>query len=201
MKAVLLAAGVGERLQPLTATRPKHLLKVAGKPILQFCFEAVKHAGIKEAIVITHYMGEKIREYFADGAELGLKITYVEQPEILGTGNATGIAEPYLDGDFVLIYGDLLFGIGSIKTVVSKFKAGETAAVMGVVPVDHPESYGIIEQDAECKVKRIIEKPSVGKAPSNLANAGVCCFGRDVFDKIRQFVPRAGEVRAVPWSG
>ena len=102
MKAVLLAAGAGERLQPITATRPKHLIKVGGKPILQFCLEAVKKAGIDEAIVVTHYMGEAIRGYFGDGAKLGLKITYVEQPKILGTGNAAGVAEPYLDGDFVL---------------------------------------------------------------------------------------------------
>ena len=186
MKAVLLAAGAGERLLPLTATRPKHLLKVAGKPILQFCLEAVKHAGIEEAIVITHYMGEAIRSFFGDGANLGLKIAYIDQPEILGTGNAASIAEPYLDGDFVLIYGDLLFGIGSIKKVISKFKPGETAGVMGVVAVNHPENYGIIEQTAEGKVKRILEKPPVGKAPSNLANAGVYCFGKDIFEKICQ---------------
>jgi UDP-N-acetylglucosamine diphosphorylase/glucosamine-1-phosphate N-acetyltransferase len=186
MKAVLLAAGAGERLQPLTTTRPKHLLKVAGKPILQYCIEAAKHAGIDEAIVVTHYMGEAIRGYFGDGSRLGIKITYVEQPEILGTGNATSIAEPYIDGDFVLIYGDLLFGMEVVKTVVSKFKVGETTAVMGVVPVDQPESYGIIKQDGAGKVKQIVEKPAPGKAPSNLANAGVYCFSKDVFDKIRQ---------------
>lgn len=186
MKAVLLAAGAGERLLPLTATRPKHLLKVAGKPILQYCLEAVKHAGITEAVVITHYMSESIRGYFGDGKEYGLKITYVEQPKILGTGNAAGVAEPYLDGDFVLIYGDLLFGREAVKDVLSKFKSGETAAVMGVVPVDHPESYGIIEKAADGKVKRIIEKPAPGKAPSNLANAGVYVFSKNVFDKIKQ---------------
>ncbi len=161
-------------------------MKVAGKPILQFCLESVKKAGINEAIVITHYMGEAIRSYFGDGSFIGLKITYVEQPQILGTGNAAGVAEPYLDGDFVLIYGDLLFGVDAVKDVVSKFKAGETAAVMGVVPVEFPENYGIIEQDAEGKVKRIVEKPEIGKAPSNLANAGVYCFSRDVFGKISQ---------------
>jgi UDP-N-acetylglucosamine diphosphorylase / glucose-1-phosphate thymidylyltransferase / UDP-N-acetylgalactosamine diphosphorylase / glucosamine-1-phosphate N-acetyltransferase / galactosamine-1-phosphate N-acetyltransferase len=186
MKAVLLAAGAGERLQPLTATRPKHLLKVGGKSILQFCLEAVKYAGIDEAIVVTHYMGEAIRSYFGDGSALGLKITYVEQPKILGTGNAAGIAEPYLDGDFVLIYGDLLFGQDAVKEVLSKFESGKTAAVMGVVPVDRPENYGIIKQTTDGKVKCIVEKPAQGKAPSNLANAGVYAFDKDVFDKIRQ---------------
>lgn len=186
MKAVLLAAGAGERLQPLTSTRPKHLLKVGGKPILQFCLEAVKRAGIDEAIVVTHYMGEAIQGYFGDGKKMGLKITYVKQPKILGTGNAAGVAEPYLDGDFVLVYGDLLFGQDAVKDVLSKFKRGKTAAVMGVVAVDKPENYGIIEQDAQKHVKRIVEKPAAGKAPSNLANAGVYAFSKEVFDKIRQ---------------
>lgn len=186
MKAVLLAAGAGERLLPLTATRPKHLLKVAGKPILQYCLEAVKAAGISEAVIVTHYMGDAIRSYFGDGSQLGLKVTYVAQPQILGTGNAAGIAEPYVDGDFVLVYGDLLFGQDAVKTVLSKFRSGETAAVVGVVQVDRPENYGIIEHDSQMHVKRIVEKPAPGQAPSNLANAGVYVFSREVFGKIAQ---------------
>ena len=186
MKALLLAAGEGVRLMPITATRPKHLIKVGGKPILQFCLEAVKKAGIDEAVIVTHYMGESIRSYFGDGAKLGLKLSYVEQKAVLGTGNAAEAAEPYVDGDFVLIYGDLLFGQDAVKDVLSQFKSGKTAAVMGVVPVDKPESYGIIEQDKEGKVKRIVEKPVAGKAPSNLANAGVYVFSHDVFSKIKQ---------------
>ena len=156
MKAVLLAAGEGVRLLPITATRPKHLIKVGGKPILQFCLESVKKAGISEAIIVTHYMGEAIRSYFGEGEKLGLKLSYVEQKAILGTGNAAEVAEPYVDGDFVLIYGDLLFGQDSVKDVLAQFKSGKTAAVMGVVPVDKSESYGIIEKDAEGKVKRIV---------------------------------------------
>ena len=186
MKAVLLAAGEGVRLMPITATRPKHLIKVGGKPILQFCLEAVKQAGITEAVIVTHYMGEAIRSYFGDGAKLGLKLSYVEQKAILGTGNAASVAEPYVEGDFVLVYGDLLFGQDTVKQVLAQFKKGKTAAVMGVVPVDKPESYGIIEFDEEKKVKRIVEKPAAGKAPSNLANAGVYAFSKEVFDKIKQ---------------
>jgi bifunctional UDP-N-acetylglucosamine pyrophosphorylase/glucosamine-1-phosphate N-acetyltransferase len=185
VKAVLLAAGAGERLMPITATRPKHLIKIAGKPILQFCLEAVKHAGITEAVIVTHYMGDAIRGYFGDGATFGLKLTYVEQREILGTGNAAETAEQYVEGDFVLIYGDLLFGKEAVTTVLSQFKKGKTAAVMAVVPVDKPENYGIIEQDAEGKVKRIVEKPQAGKAPSNLANAGIYAFSKEVFDKTK----------------
>ncbi len=186
MKAVLLAAGEGVRLQPITATRPKHLIKVGGKPILQFCLESVKNAGINEAIVVTHYMADNIRRYFGDGEKLGLKVSYVEQKAVLGTGNATAAAEPYVDGDFVLVYGDLLFGINAVKETLRLFKHGETSAVVGVVPVDKPESYGIIEFDGKKRVKGIVEKPSAEKAPSNLANAGVYVFSDEVFNKLRQ---------------
>ena len=186
MKAVLLAAGEGVRLLPITATRPKHLIKVGGKPILQFCLEAVKNAGITEAIIVTHYMGDAIRQYFGDGEKLGLRISYVEQKAVLGTGNAASVAEPYVDDDFILVYGDLLFGADAVKNVLQSYKRGKTVAVIGVVPVDKPESYGIIELDEEKKVKRIVEKPVAGKAPSNLANAGVYVLSQEIFDKIKQ---------------
>ena len=186
MKAVLLAAGAGTRLMPLTATRPKHLIKVAGKPILQFCLEAVKNAGIKDAIIVTHYMGEAIRCYFGDGEKLGLNITYVEQKEVLGTGNAAAEAEPYVDADFMLVYGDLLFGLDAVKHVLRSYESGKTPAVVGVVQVDKPESYGIIEQSEQKKVRRIVEKPAANKARSKLANAGVYAFSRDVFDALKQ---------------
>ena len=186
MKAVLLAAGAGERLLPITATRPKHLIKIAGKPILQYCLDAVKLAGISEVIVVTHYMSESIQSYFGDGSKIGLKVTYVEQGKTLGTGNATEVVEPYIDGDFVLIYGDLLFGQNTVNVVLEKFKEGKSAAAMAVVPVDQPENYGIIEQDAQRGVKRLVEKPTAGKVLSNLANAGIYVFSKEVFDEIRR---------------
>ena len=186
MKAVLLAAGEGVRLMPLTSTRPKHLIKIAGKPILQFCLEAIKNAGIKEVIIVTHYMGDLIKTYFENGEKLGLKIIYVEQKAVLGTGNAAMEAEPFVDDDFVLIYGDLLFGLDAVKNVLQLYKHGKTSAVMGVVPVDKPENYGIIEMEEQKRVKSIVEKPAVGKAPSNLANAGVYVFSHDIFSQIKR---------------
>jgi bifunctional UDP-N-acetylglucosamine pyrophosphorylase/glucosamine-1-phosphate N-acetyltransferase len=130
-------------------------------------------------------MGDAIRGYFGDGAAMGLKLTYVEQKAILGTGNAAETAEPYVDGDFVLVYGDLLFGKDAVADVVSKFKAFDAAAVMAVVPVDHPQNYGIIEQTPDGKVKRIVEKPPVETAPSNLANAGIYAFSKEILEKTK----------------
>jgi UDP-N-acetylglucosamine diphosphorylase/glucosamine-1-phosphate N-acetyltransferase len=186
MKAVVLAAGEGVRLQPITATRPKHLIKVGGKPILEYCLDALKASGITEVIIVTHYMGDAIRQYFGDGERMGLKIAYVEQAEMLGTGNAVSVVEPYVDGDFVLVYGDLLFAPEAVANVIHLYEAEKPAAVMAVVPVEKPESYGVVELENEKIVKRIIEKPAAEKSPSNLANAGLYLFSKEIFDKIKQ---------------
>src|SRR3990170_8101689 len=102
MKAVLLAAGEGVRLQPITSSRPKHLIRVAGKPILEHCLDALKASGVTEAIIVTHYMSDAIRQYFGDGEKIGLRLEYVEQASMLGTGNAVSAVEPHVDGAFVL---------------------------------------------------------------------------------------------------
>jgi UDP-N-acetylglucosamine diphosphorylase/glucosamine-1-phosphate N-acetyltransferase len=186
MKAVLLAAGEGVRLLPITATRPKHLIRVGGKPILEHCLDALKACGVTEAVIVTHYMSQAIRSYFGDGSKFGFKLEYVEQQAVLGTGNAASVAEPYNDGDFVLVYGDLLFSSDAVKAVIDSYESGITAAVMAVVPVETPESYGIIEVGSGKNVKRVVEKPSREAAPSNLANAGLFVFSKDVFDALRQ---------------
>jgi UDP-N-acetylglucosamine diphosphorylase/glucosamine-1-phosphate N-acetyltransferase len=186
MKAVLLAAGEGVRLQPITATRPKHMIRVGGKPILEHCLEAIKACGITEALIVTHYMGDAIKEYFGDGEKLNLKLKYAEQPAVLGTGNAVSVAEPFVEGDFILVYGDLLFTSEALKGLLNLYARERPAAVMGVVPVKKPENYGIVELANERHVKRIVEKPSAGEAPSNLANAGLYLFSAEIFDKIRQ---------------
>jgi UDP-N-acetylglucosamine diphosphorylase/glucosamine-1-phosphate N-acetyltransferase len=186
MKAVLLAAGEGVRLQPITATRPKHLIRVGGKPILEHCLEALKASGITEAVIVTHYMSNMIRQHLGDGAKMGLKVEYIEQAAVLGTGNAVSAVEPHVDGDFVVVYGDLLFAPDALKSVAHLYEREEPAAVMAVVPVEKPESYGIVELENEKHVKRITEKPSLGQAESNLANAGLYAFSSKIFDKIRQ---------------
>ena len=186
MKAVVLAAGEGVRLRPITVTRPKHLIKVGGKSILEHCLEALKLSGVTEVTIVTHYMGESIRQLLSDGEKFGLKITYIEQAEMLGTGNAVSVVEPYIEGDFVLAYGDLLFAPEAVTDIVRLYEAEKPVAVMAVVPVEKPESYGIVEIEKDRIIKRIVEKPTAGKAPSNLANAGLYVFSKDIFDKIKQ---------------
>lgn len=185
MKAVVLAAGEGVRLKPITSTRPKHLIKLGGKPILEHCFDALKASGIDEAVVVVHYMAEAIKKYFGDGKRFGLKLEYVEQPSMLGTGNAVAVTEPHVKEDFLLAYGDLLFSAEAVKSVLGLYEKEKPCAAMAVVPVDRPESYGIVELEGDKQIKRIVEKPKREETPSNLANAGIYVFSPEIFEKIK----------------
>jgi bifunctional UDP-N-acetylglucosamine pyrophosphorylase/glucosamine-1-phosphate N-acetyltransferase len=185
MKAVILAAGEGVRLQPITLTRPKHLIKIGGRPILEHCVKSLKVLGISEMIIVVHYMAEAIRGYFGDGERFGVKIDYAEQKSPIGTGDAVRSVEPQVKDEFILIYGDLLFSDEAAKSVLLQHQKEKPAATMAVIPVDKPEDYGIVELEKETYVKRIIEKPSRQDAPSNLANAGIYILPPEIFEKAR----------------
>jgi len=186
MKAAILAAGEGVRLLPITATRPKHLIKVAGKPILEHCLNALKRAGISQAVIVVHFMGDAIRQHFGDGKQFGIEIEYAEQQAVLGTGNAVSVVEPYMSDDFLLVNGDVLFAAEALKTVVDLHQTEKPATTMAVVPVEKPENYGIVELENGKHVKRIVEKPAREEAPTNLANAGIYVFSTEIFAKIKQ---------------
>lgn len=188
MKAVVLAAGEGIRLRPLTLTRPKHLIPVGGKPLLEHVLLSIKDAGINEVLIVVHYMAEQIKRYFGDGSKLEMKIEYAFQREVRGTADAISPAEPYVKGDFLLIYGDLLTTSNVVKLVLQSHEREKTPATMAVVPVKHPEHYGIVKL-AGSHVTDIIEKPSPEEAPSNLANAGIYVFSTEIFEAIRQTPP------------
>jgi len=185
MKAAILAAGEGVRIQPITATRPKHLIKVAGKPILEHCLNALRAAGIDETLIVVYYMADAIRQYFGDGKKFGMSIEYVGQKAVLGTGNAVAVVEPNMKDDFVVVNGDLLFTAEAVKNVVDLHLKERPSATMAVVPVERPQDYGIVELD-EQHVKRIVEKPTREEASTNLANAGIYAFSTEIFAKIRQ---------------
>jgi UDP-N-acetylglucosamine diphosphorylase/glucosamine-1-phosphate N-acetyltransferase len=185
LKAAVLAAGEGVRLQPLTASRPKHLIKVGGKPILEHCLNALKAAGVKEVVIVVNYMADSIRTYFGDGKKCGVQIQYVEQKGVLGTGNAVSVVEPIMPKDFVVVNGDMLFDAEAVKTVIESHQKEKPSATLAVVPVERPENYGIVELDGK-KVKRITEKPLPNQTPNNLANAGIYVFSPEIFQKISQ---------------
>jgi len=184
MKAVILSAGEGARLRPLTLTRPKHLIPVGGKPLLEHLLTSVKTAGLKEVLIVTHYMSEKIQGFFGDCSKLGLQIKYVFQKEMGGTADAIGAVETLVEDDFLLVYGDLLISPNPIKQVLRSHEKEKPSVTMAVVPVKQPENYGIVKLDGS-HVTEILEKPSE-RVPTNLANAGIYVFPTEIFQKIKQ---------------
>ncbi|UCE96547.1 MAG: NTP transferase domain-containing protein, partial [Candidatus Bathyarchaeota archaeon] len=185
MKAIILAAGKGTRLHPLTLTRPKHLVPVGGKPIVDYLLMALKQAGIDEVIFIVNYKAEHLKDYLGSGAAYGMKFEYAVQKQLDGTADATAYAESFVKEDFMLTYGDWLTTSKAIRTVIQTHEKEKPTITMAVVPVKNPEHYGIVELD-DALVKGIIEKPDRAKAPTNLANAGIYILSTDIFEAIKR---------------
>lgn len=177
MKAVVLVAGKGTRMEPLTSSCPKVMLQVANKPILEHILNSAIEAGIEGFVFITGYLEEQIREYFGDGSKWGVSIEYIQQKEQLGTANAIGCAKGYVDGAFLVLNGDMLIGQEDLKALVSRTEK----AVICVKEVENPSDFGVLETKNN-KVVRIIEKPK--NPPTNLANAGIYLFRESIFDFI-----------------
>jgi bifunctional UDP-N-acetylglucosamine pyrophosphorylase/glucosamine-1-phosphate N-acetyltransferase len=177
MKAVVLVAGKGTRMEPLTSDCPKVMLQVANKPILEHILNSAIEAGIEGFVFITGYLEDQIRDYFEDGSKWGVSVEYVPQKEQLGTANAIGYAKGHVEGAFLVLNGDMLIGQEDLKALVSR----EEEAVICVKEVENPSDFGVLETENN-KVIRIIEKPK--NPPTNLANAGVYLFRESIFDFI-----------------
>jgi NDP-sugar pyrophosphorylase family protein len=180
LKAVILAAGEGSRLQPLTFTRSKHMIFIAGKPILEYLLVALRDGGITDVyIVISHYK-DIIQSYFGDGKKWSIKIQYILQEKLLGTADAIAVVEEYIGhDDFLVVYGDLLIDSATIKSALKKHS--ETGlTVLSTVSVLNPLQYGVVTLRNDL-VQEIVEKPKQSTVHSNLVNAGVYVFSSDIF--------------------
>ena len=180
MKAVILAAGEGTRMRPLTANLPKPLLPVAGKPFLLHTLEAVRHAGVRDATILIGWHGHRIRESFGRGDRFGLTIDYEEQTERLGTAHAIGQIRSHVDGPFLSINGDVVVSGDALKDLVAYHdKVG--GPVMALAEVADPRPFGVVELD-DGRVTDLEEKPRSPK--SHLINAGIYLFDPDIFPLI-----------------
>jgi len=181
LKAVVLAAGDGTRMRPLTTNIPKPLLPVAGKPFIQHIFETLSSVGINEIMLLVGWKQDKIKERFGDGSKLGIKLSYHEQGERLGTAHAVGMFKDKVDDAFLCINGDVLITKKMVTDVLECYNE-KKGCIITVVPVKNPSEFGIVDFDANGKVLEIAEKPE--KPRGNNANAGVYVFTRDIFDAI-----------------
>ncbi|MBW2970782.1 nucleotidyltransferase family protein [Candidatus Woesearchaeota archaeon] len=182
IKAIILAGGLGTRLQPLTDKTPKPLLKIKGKPIVQHKMENLARYGITSIILSIGYKSEQIMEYFGDGSQLGLDIDYSVEENPLGTGGAIKEAAKKTKGRFIALNGDNMEDFDYEKMLAAHIK-NKAQITIALYPVEDVTKFGIAELDSE-RIVRFIEKPAVKEAPSNLNNAGAYIFEPGVLDML-----------------
>ena len=178
MIAVVLAAGEGSRMRPLTYTRPKVILPVANRPILEHLVIESKQAGITDFVFVVGYHDEQIRSYFGNGRKWSVSISYVNQRKQLGTADAVGMVEGTVRGNFLLMNGDIVVNRKDVKKLAESGKN-----TISVIEVKDPKGLGTIEVKRG-RALRIHEK--VDKPPTNLANSGLYLFTPEIFRAVAQ---------------
>jgi glucose-1-phosphate thymidylyltransferase len=178
MKAVILGAGEGLRCRPLTLTRSKVMLPVANKPILEHVIDALTKCGINDIIMVIGYKKERIMDYFRDGVDFGVNITYVEQKGQLGTAHAIKQVSSYMDDEFIVLNGDNIVEAGTISDILAG-RSGD-ATILTVIR-EHTEGYGVVLSENH-EVMNLIEKPKEGL--SHNVNTGIYIFNPDIFENI-----------------
>jgi UDP-N-acetylglucosamine diphosphorylase/glucosamine-1-phosphate N-acetyltransferase len=172
-QAVILAAGEGQRLRPFTVNRPKAMLSIADKPILQYIIEALSQNGIRNIVLTVGYRKEQVYDYFGSGERCGVNITYVTQVPQLGTAHALMQVKDAVEDEFLVLSGDNLIEASTIADFVQV--KPETLLVKRVA---NPSRYGVVNIEGG-EVQDIVEKPA--EAKSNLVNTGIYAFTKDIF--------------------
>jgi len=197
MLAIVLVAGKGTRMRPLTLTRPKVLLEVGGKPLLSYTIEALRAAGVKEAVFVVNYMEEAIRAWLGDGSAFSIKAYYVRQEEPRGTADAIACASELAateDGALV-VYGDLFITPEAVRAVLDEHLRHRPEATMGVVRVENPEQFGMVRAE-DGWLRELVEKPKSWEGPP-LANAGIYVLTPEALEAMGNVGPsERGELEA-----
>jgi NDP-sugar pyrophosphorylase family protein len=185
MKAMVLAAGQGTRLRPLTDNLPKALVPVAGRPMIEYPLLLLRHYGIREIIINLHQFGEQIENYLGDGSKLGVEITYSDEPELLDTGGGLLKAKPFLrDGAFIVINTDALIDL-NLAEAIAFHKKMSAAATLVLRPDENADQYGSMDVDDGGKICRFLQsKAPIGPSGPirKLMFTGVQILEPKVFD-------------------
>ena len=189
MKAVVLAAGKGTRLQPLTDDKPKGMVEVAGKPLLTHCFEQLLEMDVDELLVVVGYKKEAIIEHYGDEFE-DTPITYTHQREQNGLAHALLTVEDHIDDDFVLMLGDNIFR-ANLDDVLSRQREqrADAAFLVEEVPYEEASRYGVCDTNKYGEIVNVVEKPD--DPPSNLVMTGFYTFSPEIFHACHLVQPSA----------
>ena len=194
MNAVVMAGGEGSRLRPLTVGRPKPMVPVVNKPVMQHILELLKRHGYTDVVVTLQYMADYIQDYFGNGQTYGVKIQYAVEEAPLGTAGSVRNASAQLDkaDPILVISGDALTDF-DLPRIVAWHRQRKALATMVLYRVPNPLEYGVIVTDDEGRVTRLHEKPSWGEVISDTVNTGIYVFDPSILDLIEPG-------RSVDWS-
>ena len=186
MRAMILAAGLGTRLRPLTYVMPKPVAPVLNRPIVAWIAERLAGDGFREVVTNVSYLPEQIREVLGDGSEFGLEISYSEEPEPLGTAGGVGKVRDFLSGtdSFLIISGDALTDIdlGEMRAAHEANVERGAIATLATKRVEDTTQFGVAITDEDGRIQGFQEKPEPAEALSDLANCGIYMFRREIFD-------------------
>ena len=184
MKAMILAAGVGSRLDPLTRNIPKPMVPIVNKPVMEHIVEMLAKNGFKEIMVNLHYLGDQITEHFGDGKPWGVKIHYSPEDRLWGDAGSVKRCEDFFDDDtFVVVGGDDLADM-DLTRLMRFHKEKKALATIALSLVDDASEYGIALLNDRGRITRFLEKPKGEVIFSNSANTGVYVFDRQIFELI-----------------
>lgn len=188
MKAIILAAGQGTRLRPVTLTMPKPLVPVANKALIEYSIDLLREAGLCDIGIVVNSLESPVPRQLGDGRQLGVQLEYIVQEEQLGLAHAASLAQPFIgDDSFCMFLGDNIFK-DRLGDLLANFAASTAEAAVALIEVPDPERFGIAELDEKYeRILRVVEKP---QAPSScLAISGVYLFRASIFEAIRHIRP------------
>ena len=188
MKAVVMAGGEGTRLRPLTSMRPKPMVPIVNQPVMEHILGLVKHHGITDVVATLAFMPQVIEDYFGDGDEWGMNITYAVEETPLGTAGSVRNAADALTEPFIVISGDALTDI-DLSAVIEFHRDRGAAVTIALKRVPDPLEFGVVITDEEGRIERFLEKPSWGQVFSDTINTGIYVVDPLVFDYIPEGTP------------
>ncbi len=184
MKAMILAAGVGSRLDPLTRAIPKPMVPVVNRPVIEHIVLDLKKHGFQEIMINLHYLGDVIQEGLGDGSRLGVQISYAQEDKLWGDAGSVKRSQAFFENEtFLVVGGDDISDI-DLSGLMALHREKHAASTIATTVVDDPSQFGIVVTDEDGRITRFLEKPKGGDVFSNTANTGVYIFEPDVFDLI-----------------
>ncbi|MGZ7043656.1 MAG: DUF4954 family protein [Methanobacterium sp.] len=176
-----MAGGKGTRLRPLTLIRPKPMIPLVNKPIIQYTVDRLKRFGLKDIIMTLNYMSTNIKNYFKDGTSFGVDIKYSVEKWPLGTGGSVKKAQKYIDDTFMVVSGDVLTDV-DFKDVLKFHKEKGALVTIVLTEIEDPTHFGIAVMDNDNKITEYLEKPAPEDVFSNVANTGIYILEPEIFE-------------------